>query len=173
VRNLGATGRCWLSPALGTFKCNIHSSWVNDSSFCGGAWLICNHIGDVLYHARDAFFSFTNRIAAELRCILWCLTSLHDIHFDICELWLDRNGAWEAITFPSQWPKYRAFLYKIEQVIRVMRNVTFHPSSSKANMLAREIACSVTRDGRLTAYMALGGPTWLQDRIERDKRRGG
>ncbi|XP_023644256.1 uncharacterized protein LOC111832150 [Capsella rubella] len=37
MRVLGATGRSWLPPAVGTFKCNIHSSWINDSSFCGGA----------------------------------------------------------------------------------------------------------------------------------------
>ncbi|XP_023644243.1 uncharacterized protein LOC111832137 [Capsella rubella] len=146
-RVLLATGKLWIHPPYGTLKCNIHSSWINESSFSGGAWVLRNHEGDVMLHARDAFRPCYN-------------------------LWLDCKAAWEAITNPVSWPKYRASLSKIGQVIRVMRKVSFHLSSPKANLLAREIGCSVTRDGRLTSHLALGGPSWLHDRIERDKRRG-
>ncbi|EOA32730.1 hypothetical protein CARUB_v10016034mg [Capsella rubella] len=159
--------RLWSKPAVGKLNCYLHSSWINDTSFCGGAWLLCNHIGDVLYHARDSFLPRTNHIAAELSCILWCLSSLHDLRIDSCEVWLDCRAALEAVSFPSVWPKYRSLTSKIWQVIRVMR---FYLSSPKANSLAREIACSVTRDGRFNSYLALGGPAWLHDRIERDKR---
>ncbi|XP_006285328.2 uncharacterized protein LOC17880260 [Capsella rubella] len=171
-RVLLATGKLWIHPPYGTLKCNIHSSWINESSFSGGAWVLRNHEGDVMLHARDAFRPCYNRIASELKCVLWSLSSLHDLHYDICEVWLDCKAAWEAITNPVSWPKYRASLSKIGQVIRVMRKVSFHLSSPKANLLAREIACSGARDGRLTSYLALGGPSWLHDRIERDKRRG-
>ncbi|KAL9299214.1 putative protein phosphatase 2C-like protein 45 [Arabidopsis thaliana] len=44
-------------------------------------------------------------------------------------------------------------------------------SSSKANSIARDIAISVTRDGRFRSYLARGGPGWLLSRIEEDKRR--
>lgn len=44
-------------------------------------------------------------------------------------------------------------------------------SSSKANLIARDIALSVTRDGRTRSYLSRGGPVWLSSRIEEEKRR--
>ncbi|EFH68760.1 hypothetical protein ARALYDRAFT_888178 [Arabidopsis lyrata subsp. lyrata] len=35
-------------------------------------------------------------------------------------------------------------------------------------MIAQDIAKSVTRDGRLTSYLSIGGPVWLLSRIEED-----
>ena len=49
--------------------------------------------------------------------------------------------------------------------------VIFKVSSSKANSIERDIAISVTRDGRFRSYLARGGPGWLLSRIEEDKRR--
>ncbi|KAG7545626.1 hypothetical protein ISN44_As12g010680 [Arabidopsis suecica] len=113
-----------------------------------------------------------NRIAAELHCVLWCLRSLHDLHFDSCELWSDCSAAIAAIGKPSDWPKYRSQLDKISQALQVMREVRFNLSSPKANVLARAIACSVTKEGRFTSYLALGGPAWLQERIARESSMG-
>ncbi|XP_020883444.1 uncharacterized protein LOC110229040 [Arabidopsis lyrata subsp. lyrata] len=41
----------WLRPVVGVLKCNVHASWVNDSAFCGGSWILRNHNGDALFHA--------------------------------------------------------------------------------------------------------------------------
>ncbi|EOA19313.1 hypothetical protein CARUB_v10002903mg [Capsella rubella] len=38
-------------PPFGKLKCNIHSSWLKEDYFCGGAWILRN----VVFHARDAF----------------------------------------------------------------------------------------------------------------------
>lgn len=51
------------------------------------------------------------------------------------------------------------------------RKLSFKLSSSHANGVARDIAKSVTRDGRLQSYLGLGGPSWLASRIEEDQRR--
>ncbi|CAL9217852.1 unnamed protein product [Arabidopsis halleri] len=163
----------WLRPAVGVLKCNVHTSWVNASGFCGGSWILRNHNGDALFHARDAFTPMFNRIAAELKCIRWALQSLHELRIHSCELWSDCSAVISALQKPDDWPKYRSQLNKIFQVIQVMREVKFMLSSPKANSVAREIACSVTRDGRLRSYLALGGPSWLQDCIARDRARGG
>ncbi|KAG7557206.1 hypothetical protein ISN44_As09g007260, partial [Arabidopsis suecica] len=85
-------------------------------------------------------------------------------------VWTDCAAAVSAFENPKEWPKYRSVLNKIMQVIRVMGEVSFKLSSPKANSLAREIACSVTREGRFTSYLALGGPSWLHDRIARERR---
>jgi len=53
-----------------------------------------------------------------------------------------------------------------------MREVSFNISSLKANSLAIDIACSVTReDDSLVNYLARGGPTWL-NRIEDEQHAG-
>ncbi|KAG7588319.1 Ribonuclease H domain [Arabidopsis suecica] len=164
--------KSWLKPAWGGLKCNVHASWIKDSVHCGGAWLLRNHMGYVVLHARDAFLPMVNRVAAELFCILWCLRSLHSVRIHSCEIWSDCNAAVQALNHPQQWPKYRSLLIKIDQVIRVMRDVKFMISSPKANTLARDIVCSVTREGRFNSYLASGGPAWLQDRLEEERRHG-
>ncbi|EOA32886.1 hypothetical protein CARUB_v10016202mg [Capsella rubella] len=158
----------WFKPVLGRLKCNLNASWVKDSFFCGGAWIIRNHEGNALFHTRDAFVPHINRISAELSCILWCLRSLKDLHILSCEVWRDCNAVLAALESPLEWPKYRAQLDKIIQVKCGMGEISFHMSSTKANSLVREIASSVTRDGRLTSYLALGGPAWLQERLTLD-----
>ncbi|XP_006299160.2 uncharacterized protein LOC17890772 [Capsella rubella] len=62
--------RLWLKPKEGTLKCNLNASWVNDSSFYGGAWLVRNNTCEMLFHARDACLSVVNQIAAELQCVV-------------------------------------------------------------------------------------------------------
>ncbi|XP_020890788.1 uncharacterized protein LOC110230896 [Arabidopsis lyrata subsp. lyrata] len=126
--------------------------------------------GDAIFHARDAFIAMFNRLAAELHGILWCLRSLKDIRIESCELWSDCGAAIDALRRPEEYPKYRSQIIKIQQVIRVMREVSFYLSSPKANSLAKEIVCSVTREGRFTSYLARGGPAWLHNRIEDDRR---
>ncbi|KAG7564244.1 Ribonuclease H domain [Arabidopsis suecica] len=146
----------WLKPPLGCLKCNIHASWVSDTTHCGGAWIFRNHIGNVFFHARVAFLPMMNRISAKLHCILWCLRILHDLHIHTCEIWSDCTAAMTTLEKPLEWLKYRSQLDKIFQVILVMGKVRFNLSSPKANTLARDIANSVTKEGRFTSYLALG-----------------
>ncbi|CAD5333339.1 unnamed protein product [Arabidopsis thaliana] len=113
----------------------------------------------------------SNRIAAELRGILWVLQSLRDLHLDNIEVWSDCGAAIEAIIDSSNWPRYSTYLDKIHRIISSFSRVIFMASSSKANLIAREIALSVTRDGRTRSYLSRGGPVWLSSRIEEEKRR--
>ncbi|XP_006285151.2 putative protein phosphatase 2C-like protein 45 [Capsella rubella] len=159
----------WLKPASGILKCNVHCSWVNDHAFCGGAWIIRNHFGDVLFHARDAFLPRSNRITAELSCILWCLQSLKDLHVLSCEIWTDCSAGVAVLESPRAWPKYHSLVDKIFDVRRTMGEISFKLSAVTANLVARDIAKSVTKDGRLTSYLALGGPAWLQERIVQEQ----
>ncbi|EOA28373.1 hypothetical protein CARUB_v10024578mg, partial [Capsella rubella] len=70
-------------PSVGNIKCNVHVSWVNAATFCGGAWMLKNHDGNALFHSRDAFLPVVNRITVELQCIIWCLTSLHELRVEL------------------------------------------------------------------------------------------
>ncbi|KAG7568115.1 Reverse transcriptase domain [Arabidopsis thaliana x Arabidopsis arenosa] len=161
----------WSKPPLEMLKCNIHVSWLNDSHMCGGAWIVRNHQGDAVFHAREMFLPASNRIAAELRGFLWMLHSLCDLHLNNIEVWSDCNAAVEGIIDSSNWPRYHSYLDRIHRLLPQFGQVIFKVSSTKANGIAREIALSVTRDGRGQSYLARGGPVWLQSRIDEEKRR--
>ncbi|CAA0393514.1 unnamed protein product [Arabidopsis thaliana] len=101
VTRLSLNPRCavrWTKPPLDTLKCNIHISWLNDVHICGGAWIVRNHHGDAAFHAREMFLPASNRIAAELRGVLWVLHSLRDLHLDNIEIWSD--CLWKPLVIP-------------------------------------------------------------------------
>lgn len=89
-----------------------------------------------------------------------------------CEIWSDCNAALLALKNPTEWPKYRSQVDIILRAIQVMRDVSFQLSPPKANSLARDIAGSVTKEGRFSSYLALGGPAWLHTRIEEERQFG-
>lgn len=96
-------------------------------------------------------------------------SGLHDLHFDSCEIWLNCTEVFMALEDPLKWQKYRSHLDKIRQSTQVMQKISFNFSSPKANSLARDIVCNITKEGRFTSYLALGGPASLQHHIEKDR----
>jgi hypothetical protein len=64
-----------------------------------------HHHGDAVFHAGEMFLPTSNRIAAELRGILWVLHSLCDLHFYNIEIWSDYGAPMEAISDPLDWPR--------------------------------------------------------------------
>ncbi|KAG2328756.1 hypothetical protein Bca52824_011484 [Brassica carinata] len=100
-----------------------------------------DHLGNVMHHARDALVHMSNRMVAELRCVIWALRNYHEVM--------------EAITAPQQWP-------------HEFESLTFECVKASSNGIARDIAKSVLRDGRYQSYLALGGIFWLHDRILRE-----
>lgn len=55
----------WQPPPQDTVKCKVNANWRNDRLHSGGAWLAQNHIGHILFHARESFTLSSNRIIAE------------------------------------------------------------------------------------------------------------
>ncbi|KAL1225155.1 hypothetical protein V5N11_033566 [Cardamine amara subsp. amara] len=144
----------WSRPSAGTVKCSLSSKWINSTSMCGGAWILRNHIGEVLFHARDAFVPISDRLAAELRCIIWVLKSLKDLlHVDGGEIWSDYPAAIAAINNRNKWPRYNTFLDQVHQLNGELQGFVFFTSSFQANSIATDIARSVTRDGRFMSYL--------------------
>ncbi|KAL1189420.1 hypothetical protein V5N11_012172 [Cardamine amara subsp. amara] len=74
-------------PPIGILKCDVNSSWVNGFLRCGGAWIVRDCNGDAQFHARDVFLTAQNRIASELRCILWAVNSILDLRLPDLEIW--------------------------------------------------------------------------------------
>ncbi|CAL9240060.1 unnamed protein product, partial [Arabidopsis halleri] len=150
--------KMWSKPVNGIIKCNMSSSWINSSFMCGGAWIARDDNGAAVFHARDAFLPAFNKITATLRCILWMLQSVSDLHLTNIEVWSDCAPAIEALNNPEKWPRYRTDLGYINNLLPSFRWCKFKASLPQANSIARDIAKSVTRDGRFQSYLALGGP---------------
>ncbi|KAL1207209.1 putative protein phosphatase 2C-like protein 45 [Cardamine amara subsp. amara] len=160
----------WARPSSGMLKCNVHSSWINGQCHFGGAWILRDESGKPVYHARDAFLPVMNRISAELSCILWTIKSMWDLRVRRMELWSECGAAIGVLSNPQKWPLFRSASDQILQSLSGFNSVCFKLSSSKANYIARDIARSVTKEGRFNSYLALGGPAWLQNKIEEESR---
>ncbi|KAL1202336.1 putative protein phosphatase 2C-like protein 45 [Cardamine amara subsp. amara] len=160
----------WSKPPAGMLKCNVNSSWIYEFQRCGGAWLVRDQFGEVRFHAREIFVPIQNRVAAELRCILWTMLSLYDLHMEMVEIWSDSDSAVQAINFPRDWPKYRSLLDRLHYAQYRFRSCQVKLSSVRANSAVRKISKSVTNEWRYHSYFARGEPTWLHTTIEEDRR---
>ncbi|XP_013674098.1 uncharacterized protein LOC106378528 [Brassica napus] len=156
----------WFPPTQGMIKCNLHASWISDKQFIGVAWITRNHRGDVCMHARDALVPTSDKLAAEMECLLWVLRSLRDLRIEEASIGTESQKLIDAIKTPARWPRYRCLLRQIETVCLEFTVIEFEVESRESNKVARKISTSVLRDGRLRSYLALGGPAWLHDLIQ-------
>lgn len=76
----------WSRPDAGIFKCNLSVLWSNAESMYGGAWIIPDSRGEVLFHMRDAFVPSASRLETELHVIEWAIQSLRDLRFKDVEV---------------------------------------------------------------------------------------
>ena len=110
----------------------------------------------MIHHARDAIVNAPNRLIAEIRCVIWTLTSLSDLGVTNVIIASDYNEVMEAIKLPLQWPRYRALLHQITKLKENFVTITFEGETIQTNGIARDIARSVLRDGQFQSYLALG-----------------
>lgn len=73
-----------------------------------------------------------------------------------------------ALKAPLQWPKFRGLLDQVRELTMAFESLAFEGEKISANGISQDIAKSVLRDGRFQSYLALGGPSWLHDRIVRE-----
>ncbi|WZY69216.1 hypothetical protein YC2023_001456 [Brassica napus] len=168
ITGLNEETKRWDPPLAGYVKCNFHANWRNAALHSGVAFIVRDQRGNVLHHARDAITFSPNRITSELRCLVWVLKSMKDLGYHEVVLASDFRELMEAVLKPKEWPRYRSFLQEINILCSLFRSVAFETESANSNQIAREIAKSVLRDGRLQSYLALGGPAWLHQRILRE-----
>lgn len=175
VQNTGerSNGGIWLPPKEGVIKCNIHANWRNAVLHSGVAWIARDESGNVMHHARDAIINTPNRLIAELRCVSWTLNSLSDLGVTKVVIASDYKEVMEALKSPRQWPRYRDLIQQVLKLQDKFEMVSFESEEVTANGIARDIARSVLRDGRLQSYLALGGPSWLHDRLTRERNGSG
>ncbi|XP_013594763.1 PREDICTED: uncharacterized protein LOC106302910 [Brassica oleracea var. oleracea] len=126
----------WIPLTQGMIKCNLHASWRSDKQFIGAAWITRNHRGGVCMHVRDALVPTSDKLAAEMECLLWVLRGLRDLRM-------------EEASIGTESQQFAVIEFEVE-----------------SNKVARKISTSVLRDGGLRSYLAMGGPAWLHDLIQ-------
>lgn len=77
------------------------------------------------HHARDAIVNAPNRFIAELRCVIYAMSSLRDLGATNIIISTDYNEIIEAIKSPRQLPRYRALLQQILHLKSNFVSVTF------------------------------------------------
>ncbi|XP_018463466.1 uncharacterized protein LOC108834634 [Raphanus sativus] len=159
----------WRPPEEGVIKCNVHANWRNAVLHSGVAWIARDESGNVSHHARDAIINTPNRLIAELQCVSWALNSLSDLGVTKVIITSDYKEVMEALKSPRQWPRYRDLIHQVLKLKDKFVMVAFETESVSANGIARDIARSVLRDGRFQSYLVLGGPSWLHDRLARER----
>lgn len=76
----------WFRLNEGMLKCKLSASWSNEVSMIGGAWIVRDSRGEVLFHAREDFTTAYSRLEAELKVIEWMFRSLCDLHLQDVEV---------------------------------------------------------------------------------------
>ncbi|KAF3566771.1 hypothetical protein DY000_02016689 [Brassica cretica] len=119
VDNLGLNGekKRWEAPLFGVVKCNLHSNWRNDKLHCSVGYIIRDHQGNILHHARDAITSSPNRLTSELRCLIWTLRSMKDLGYTEIMIGSDFKDVGEAVKPPNDWPLFRIFSLRDTRVM--------------------------------------------------------
>ncbi|XP_018488079.1 uncharacterized protein LOC108858692 [Raphanus sativus] len=156
----------WTPPAQGMIKCNFHANWRSDRYHVGGAWITRNYNGEVGMHARDALTPNSDKLSADMYCLLWVLKSLRDLRIEEVHIGTDSQELYDAIQKPYRWPRYRGLLQQITTICSEFVGIEFEVESVQSNKVAREISRSVLRDGCFQSYLAMGGPSWLHNIIK-------
>ncbi|KAG5382863.1 hypothetical protein IGI04_034333 [Brassica rapa subsp. trilocularis] len=81
-------------------------------------------------------------MVAELRCIIWTMTSLVDIGATNVIIASDYNEVLEAIKAPLQWPRLRDLLQQVIKLKEKFTMVVLEEEKIATNGIAREIAKS-------------------------------
>lgn len=100
-----AGSRKWEKQPEGFTKCNVASSWVNQSQNGGAAWIARDHLGIPLIHSRRASSPTNSALETGLSSLLWASEALHDLRFKKVILEISSPTVWRAINEPRSFPE--------------------------------------------------------------------
>ncbi|KAF3524248.1 hypothetical protein F2Q69_00047239 [Brassica cretica] len=160
----------WSKPPYGYLKCNIGVSWLNAQTNCGVAWILRDNKGKPTLHSRRSFSNVETKREAELMAIHWAVSDM--INTRQQRILFESNCALAKETFlnPSGFYQHQHIMYETSSRLRHLQDWSFHHCVQERNIVAQEVAKSVTNDHRYHSYIAAGGPSWLQHSIEREAR---
>ncbi|KAF3521026.1 hypothetical protein DY000_02059795 [Brassica cretica] len=134
------------------------------------AWILRDNKGKPTLHSRRSFSNVETKREAELMAIHWAVSDM--INTRQQRILFESNCALAKETFlnPSGFYQHQHIIYETSSRLRHLQDWSFHHCVQERNILAQEVAKSVTNDHRYHSYIAAGGPSWLQHSIEREAR---
>ncbi|CAG7862859.1 unnamed protein product, partial [Brassica rapa] len=92
------------------------------------------------------------------------------LHWSKVILEISSSQALEALEKPHTAHHLSNVIAHTSALLKKIHACQVEVVDDNANRVAKEIAVSVTKDGRLQSYVARGGPTWLANIIQADAR---
>ncbi|XP_013625599.1 PREDICTED: uncharacterized protein LOC106331737 [Brassica oleracea var. oleracea] len=156
----------------GTVKCNIGASWSEGSSSSGAAWILRDSNGSVMLHSRRQYSGIGSNREAEFWVILWAVEGMRSTNQQNITFEADFEQARVVFLNPNRFPSLRSLSSTILALLSDLESWRFAHVNTSRNFPATRIAASVTRDNRTQSYVARGGPYWLSQTLNEEKRLG-
>ncbi|KAG7590171.1 hypothetical protein ISN44_As07g023610 [Arabidopsis suecica] len=155
------SAKTWSKPLNSWLKCNVGSVWSKRNLCAGGAWVLRDERGKVLFHSRRSFANILCKSDAVLRCVLWAMESMKSHRVDKIIFSFQDKTLVDAVNRPRAWPSFKAQSMALIMSLRYFVEWKVEVEVAAANRGANLIAQSVTEDSRCQSYVASGPPTWL------------
>lgn len=163
-----SSDQLWRKPSLGFIKCNVCRSWSARHHHSGGSWVSRDFRGQTLEHSRRSFIGLKSGIEADLEIICWAANDLKTLYWNRVIIETSSLQVLDVLQNPASFPLLADSIRRTRQALHSFQNCSIEVVSASANRVAEKIADSVTRDGRLSSYIARGGPRWLFDDLLAD-----
>lgn len=153
----------WCPSQIGWVKCNMAIAWSKHSRLGGCAWVLRNHLGEVLLHSWRYFQHIKSKDELTFKCCCLTIESMHSHNLNKVVFASEFVEFVGGISRPKAWP---SFAYQISKVIKRLETIHdwwFVCESPETNRGASLIAQSATNPTLANSYVALGHPFWLQN----------
>lgn len=136
----------------------------------GASWIARDHFDIPLIHSRQACSPTYSALETELCSLLWASDALRDLRFKKVIFEISSPAAWKAINEPQSFPDMALLISLTLRSLHKFDHCQVRLVPEVINLIALEIALSVTKDRRYQSYIARGGPSWLAPAIRNQAR---
>lgn len=158
----------WTKPPQNWVKCNVASSWAPNISLSGGAWVVRNDAGAVIFHSRRSFSNLETTLLADLISLQRAVEAMASLRVDNVFFETSSFVLQEAFHRRSLSPQINQLVSGILQSLNSLSNWRLEHVENGRNRVAGLIAQSVTSDLRFHSYVATGGPSWFHSLLAQE-----
>ena len=158
----------WRNPPSNFLKCNIDTSWINESQNSGVSWILRNRQGLCLAYSRRSYSAVFSSLENELLGLWWAIDSIVRMKYDAVIFESSSMEVREAFVHPGRFPEFQSLVQTILQRLASFSLWSLDYTSPARNLPATHIARSVTEGNRYQSYTARNGPLWLQPVLDHD-----
>ncbi|KAJ4901714.1 RNase H domain-containing protein [Raphanus sativus] len=138
------------------------------SGSCGGAWVVRNDAGAVIFHSRRSFSNLETTLLADLISLQRAVEAMASLRVDNVFFETSSFVLQEAFHRRSLSPQINQLVSGILQSLNSLSNWRLEHVENGRNRVAGLIAQSVTSDLRFHSYVATGGPSWFHSLLAQE-----